>query len=45
MEWTTIAHGRRRFSRLIVNWVYFVSDRDGKLALYRMQVEDLVEAT
>lgn len=26
-------------------WVYFVSDRDGKPALYRMQVEDLVEAT
>ncbi len=26
-------------------WVYFVSDREGKPALYRMQVEDLVEAT
>ena len=26
-------------------WVYFVSDRDGKPALYQMDVEDLVEAT
>jgi oligogalacturonide lyase len=26
-------------------WVYFVSDRDGNPALYRMDVEDLVEAT
>lgn len=26
-------------------WVYFISDREGKPALYRMKVEDLVEAT
>jgi oligogalacturonide lyase len=26
-------------------WVYFVSDRDGKPAVYRMDVEDLVETT
>lgn len=26
-------------------WIYFTSDRDGKPALYRMQVEDLVEPT